>query len=143
MRSKRRAAAGLITVLLLVSSCGGTVTDKYKVSHEPGHIEEVAGSDLPRIVIEAEALKRIALETKPVVRSANLLVVPSAAVFVDPKGKWWVYTNPETGVFVRHEIKIQRQAGDLAYLLSGPAVGTKVATVGVPSLYGVEEEIGH
>lgn len=142
MLRKRRVAAGLITVLVL-SSCGGTVTDKYKVSHEPGHIEEVAGSDHPRIVIEAEALKRIALETKPVVKSANLLVVPSAAVFVDPKGKWWVYTNPETGVFVRHEIKILRQANDLAYLLSGPAAGTKVATVGVPSLYGVEEKIGH
>jgi hypothetical protein len=142
MRRTRRAAAGLITVLL-VSSCGGTVTDKYTVSHEPAHIEEVAGSDHPRIILEAEALKRIALETAPVAKSANLLVVPSAAVFVDPKGKWWVYTNPETGVFVRHEIKIERQAGDLAYLLSGPAAGTKVATVGVPSLYGVEEEIGH
>lgn len=142
MRRKRGAAAGLMTILL-VSSCGGTVTDKYTVSHEPAHIEEVAGSDHPRIVLEAEALKRIALETAPVTKSANLLVVPSAAVFVDPKGKWWVYTNPETGVFIRHEIKIERQAGDLAYLLSGPAAGTKVATVGVPSLYGVEEEIGH
>ncbi len=143
MRSKRRAAAGLMVTVLLVASCGGTVTDKYAVSHEPAHIEEVAGSDHPRIILEAEALKRIALETAPVTKSGNLLVVPSAAVFVDPKGKWWVYTNPETGVFIRHEIKIERQAGDLAYLLSGPAVGTKVATVGVPSLYGVEEEIGH
>lgn len=142
MRRTRRAAAGLITVLL-VSSCGGTVTDKYKAGHEPAHIEEVAGSAHPRIILEPEALKRIALETTAVKKSANLLVVPSAAVFVDPKGHWWVYTNPETGVFVRHEIKVERQAGDLAYLLSGPAAGTKVATVGVPSLYGVEEEIGH
>jgi hypothetical protein len=142
MRRRGRAAAGLLTVLL-VSSCGGTVTDKYTVSHEPAHIEEVAGSDHPRIILEPEALKRIALETAPVTKSANLLVVPSAAVFVDPKGTWWVYTNPEPGVFIRHEIKIQRQAGDLAYLLSGPAAGTKVATVGVPSLYGVDEEIGH
>jgi hypothetical protein len=144
-RNRHGAATPAIALaaVLLVSSCGGAVTDKYAVSHEPAHIEEVAGSPHPRIVLEESALKRIALQTAPVTRSANLLVVPSAAVFVDPKGHWWVYTNPEPGVFVRHEIKIQRQAGDLAYLLSGPAEGTKVATVGVPSLYGVEEEIGH
>ena len=142
MPGTRHVAATLATVLL-VSSCGGTVTDKYAVSHEPAHVEEVAGSTHPRIVLEETALKRIAVQTAPVETSANLLVVPSAAVFVDPKGHWWVYTNPEPRVFVRHEIKIQRQAGGLAYLLSGPAAGTKVATVGVPSLYGVEEEIGH
>ncbi|WP_328996204.1 hypothetical protein OG394_16275 [Kribbella sp. NBC_01245] len=141
MPRKREFGAALAAVLL-VSSCGGAVTDKYAVGHEPAHVEEVAGG-LPRIVLEEAAVKRLAIETVPVVKSANVLVVPSAAVFVDPKGHWWVYTNPEPGVFVRHEIKIQRQAGDLAYLLSGPAVGTKVATVGVPSLYGVEEEIGH
>lgn len=142
MPGKRFVGAALVAVLL-VSSCGGAVTDKYAVGHEPAHVETLAGSAHPRIVLEEEAIKRIAIETALVEQSANLLVVPSAAVFVDPKGLWWVYTNPEAGVFVRHEIKIERQAGDLAYLLSGPPVGTKVATVGVPSLYGVEEEIGH
>lgn len=140
---RTRHVVAVVAAVIFVSSCGGTVTDKYSVSHEPAHLEEVAGSNQPRVVLEEAALKRIALETAPVQKSANLLVVPSAAVFVDPKGHWWVYTNPQTGVFVRHEIKIQRQAGDLAYLLSGPAAGTLVATVGVPSLYGVEEEIGH
>lgn len=142
MMPRKREFGAALAAVLLVSSCGGAVTDKYAVGHEPAHVEEVAGG-LPRIVLEEAAVKRLAIETVPVVKSANVLVVPSAAVFVDPKGHWWVYTNPEPGVFVRHEIKIQRQAGDLAYLLSGPAVGTKVATVGVPSLYGVEEEIGH
>lgn len=143
MMPRKRVVATALAAVVLVSSCGGAVTDKYAVGHEPAHVEEVAGGGHPRIVLEEAAVKRLAIETVPVVKSANLLVVPSAAVFVDPKGHWWVYTNPEPRVFVRHEIKIQRQAADLAYLLSGPAVGTKVATVGVPSLYGVEEEIGH
>jgi hypothetical protein len=136
------AAVPLISALL-VSSCGGTVTDKYTIKHEPAHVETVAGSKYPRIVLEESAARRIAVETTPVVKTANTLVVPSAAVFVDPKGVWWVYTSPEPNVFVRHEIRIQRQAGGLAYLTSGPASGTKVATVGVPALSGVEDEVGH
>jgi hypothetical protein len=70
------------------------------------------------------------------------LVVPSAAVFVDPEGHWWVYTNPEPLVFVRHEIDLDQQAGGRAYLSKGPPAGTKVVTVGVPELSGIEEGIG-
>lgn len=137
-----RAAVPLIAALL-VSSCGGTVTDSYEIEHEPAHLKTVAGSKYPWIVLEESAARRIAVETTPVVQTANTLVVPAAAVFVDPKGVWWVYTSPELNVFVRHEIRIQRQAGGLVYLTSGPASGTRVATVGVPALSGVEEEIGH
>jgi len=144
MRRMRPAMAALpLIATLLLSACGGTVSDEYTIEHEPAHVETVAGSKHPRVILEEAAVRRIAIETTPVVKTANALVVPSAAVFVDPKGVWWVYTNPEPRVFVRHEIRIQRQAGGLAYLSSGPAAGTKVATVGVPELYGVEEEVGH
>lgn len=142
-RMRPGRAAALLIAALLVSSCGGTVTDAYKIEHEPAHLETVAGSKYPRIVLEESAARRIAVETTPVVQTANTLVVPAAAVFVDPKGVWWLYTSPEPNVFVRHEIRIQRQAGGLAYLTRGPASGTRVVTVGVPALSGVEEEIGH
>lgn len=142
-RTRPARTAALLIAAVLVSSCGGTVTDSYEIEHEPAHLETVAGSKYPRIVLEESAARRIAVQTTPVVKTANTLVIPSSAVFVDPKGVWWVYTSPEPNVFVRHEVRIQRQAGGLAYLTSGPASGTKVATVGVPALSGVEEEIGH
>jgi hypothetical protein len=143
LRIRPATAAAALIAMLLVSSCGGTVADKYKIEHEPAHVETVAGSKYPRVVLEDRAMQRLAIETTTVVKQANALVVPSAAVFVDPKGAWWVYTNPETLVFVRHEIRVQREAGGLAYLSSGPPAGTRVATVGVTELYGIEEEVGH
>ena len=33
--------------------------------------------------------------------------------------------------------------GGVAYLSSGPSAGTRVVTVGVPELYGIEEAVGH
>jgi hypothetical protein len=54
-----------------------------------------------------------------------------------------VYTSTEELVFMRHEVKIAREAGGLAYLTAGPPVGTKVVTVGVPELSGIEDGVGH
>ena len=87
-------------------------------------------------------MRRIDIDTTPVEKNATGLVVPSSAVFVDPNGVWWVYTNPEPLVFVRHEIGIEREEAGIAHLSSGPEAGTEVVTVGVPELYGVEED-GH
>jgi Cu/Ag efflux pump CusA len=128
---------------LLLSSCGGATSDEYTVEHEPATVEPIAGADHVRVTLEARAAQRLAIRTTPVRETANGLVVPSSAVFVDPKGAWWVYTNPEPRVFVREEVRLQREEGDLKYLSRGPPAGTKVATVGVPELYGIEEGVSH
>jgi Cu/Ag efflux pump CusA len=138
-----RVALPLLATLLL-SSCAGAVADAYTVEHEPAHVEPIPGSDhVQRITLEESAAKRLAIQTTPVRKAANRLVVPSSAVFVDPEGHWWVYTNPEPLVFVRHQVGLDRQAGGRAYLTSGPAVGTEVVTVGVPELAGIEDGVGH
>jgi hypothetical protein len=64
-------------------------------------------------------------------------------VFVDAEGGYWVYTNPEPLVFIRHSISIDREEDDRAFLTDGPPSGTKIVTVGVPELYGTEYEVGH
>jgi hypothetical protein len=53
-------------------------------------------------------------------------------------GDEWVYTNPETLVFVRAQVVVSRYDDGLAYLSDGPAPGTEVASVGVPELIGSE-----
>jgi Cu/Ag efflux pump CusA len=136
-----RPALALVTALLL-TSCAGAVADEYTIEHEPAHVESIAGSDIARITLEQRAAERLAVQTTEVEEAAQGLVVPSSAVFVDPEGHWWVYTNPEPLVFVRHEIDLDRQAGGRAYLSSGPPAGTRVVTVGVPELSGIEEGIG-
>jgi len=65
-------------------------------------------------------------------------VVPYSAVYYDAKGDAWVYVNTAPFAYMRERITVDRVSGDLALLSSGPAVGTRVATVGVSLLYGAE-----
>jgi hypothetical protein len=70
-------------------------------------------------------------------------VVPYGAVLYDVNGRTWVYTSPESLVFVRREIVVDHIAGDLAVLTEGPPAGTRVVTLGATELHGAEFEIGH
>lgn len=74
---------------------------------------------------------------------AERLAVPYGALVYGPHGDTWVYTNPQPLTFVREAVSVAFIHGDQAILDSGPAVGTRVATVGVAQLYGEEIGIGH
>ncbi len=68
-------------------------------------------------------------------------IVPYSSVLYDVRGNTWVYINPKPLVFVRHAIKVDFIEGNDAVLTDGPAVGTKVVSVGAPELYGAETGI--
>lgn len=70
-------------------------------------------------------------------------VVPYSAVLYDEHGKAWVYTSPETLVFVRRPVAIEHIIGDKAVLRDGPDVDTKVVSVGAAELFGAELGVGH
>jgi hypothetical protein len=74
---------------------------------------------------------------------AEKIIVPYSAVLYDAKGDAWVYTNPEPLVFVRHRVTIDKIDRGRAVLQDGPAVGTKVVTVGAAELFGAESGVGH
>ena len=132
-----------VALASLLSSCGGTVADTYTIEHQPAFAEPIAGTHRVRVTVEQEAVERLRIRTAPVENGKQGLVVPSAAIFVDPEGDWWVYTNPKPNVFVRQEISLKREGDGRAFLSEGPPAGTKVVTQGAPELYGVEDESGH
>jgi hypothetical protein len=70
-------------------------------------------------------------------------VIPYSAVLYDVSGDAWVYTNPEPLAFVRHRVTIDTIDRGVATLRDGPAVGTKVVTVGAAELLGAESGVGH
>jgi hypothetical protein len=143
---RRRQLATLLALPLVgwpLASCASTPSDAYVVENDPGHVEHVAGTDRVRVRLADGATERLRIETATVRRSGRHLVVPGEAVFVDPEGTWWVYTNPAPAVFERAEVDVVHQQDGRAVLSDGPAAGTPVVTVGVPELYGVEEEVGH
>ena len=69
-------------------------------------------------------------------------VIPYASILYDVDGSTWVYTNPQTLAYVRDTVKVDFIDGDKAILAEGPATGTKVVTVGVAELFGIEFGIG-
>jgi hypothetical protein len=129
---------GLAAVTL--GACGdGNGTAK---SEDPVVVEPIDGTDLGRLTLTASAAERLNIQTTTVESAGNGLVVPSAAVIIDPEGVYWVYTNPEPLVFIRHELQSVREEDRQAFFAAGPRTGTPVVTIGVPELYGAEFGIG-
>jgi len=69
-------------------------------------------------------------------------VIPYSAVIYDVNGDTWVYTNPETLVFIRARITIDYIDADKAILTDGPPVGTAIVTAGAAELFGTEFGVG-
>jgi hypothetical protein len=141
-----RNRLALLTLWLtagLLTSCAATPSDAYVIANDPGSVEHVDGSVSERVILTEAAVERLRVETTPVARAGKRLMVPDTAIFVDPEGDWWVYTSPEPGVYVRHEIAIKGERDGRVLLTAGPRAGTDVVTVGVAELYGIEAEVGH
>jgi hypothetical protein len=138
-RRRRRRSAFLapICALLLLSGCRDLTTEE-EAGYEPAAVEPIEGSDVARVILTDDAARRIRLDTAPVTSQGELTVVPESAIWVDVNGDEWVYTNPETLVFVRAQVVVDRYESGSAFLRDGPAPGTEVASIGVPQLIGSE-----
>ena len=118
------------------------------VKSVPAIVEPISGTQLNRVTLTTKAAERLDIKTIPVreewVVSSNRVrkVVPYASIIYDLNGKTWVYTSPETLVFVRNPISVDYIDGDLAVLSEGPPTGTLVVTVGVAELYGIDTGVG-
>lgn len=123
-----------------VTGCGGGGSEESGSS--PVSIYEVAGTDLSRVELTPDAAKRLDIQTAAVAENGSGKVVPYSAVLYSPDGDTWVYVSPKPLAFVREKVVIDAIEGDRAFLSSGPAAGTKVATVGVAELFGAESGLG-
>ena len=137
--------AGVVVVLALQLLPDGGASEGEATATPPAVLEPVEGTDLTRVRLSEAAAERLGIETAAV-RAATAetkKVVPYAALVYDGNGETWVYTRPESLVFVRAPVAVYRIEGELAYLTDGPPAGTEVATVGVAELYGTEFEVDH
>jgi hypothetical protein len=136
-RGRRRTLFAPLCALLLLSGCRDIATEE-EAGYEPAAVEPIEGSELARVILTEDAARRIRLDTTPVTSRGDQTVVPESAVWVDVSGDEWVYTNPETLVFIRAQVVVARYDGGSAFLSDGPAPGTEVASIGVPQLIGSE-----
>ena len=134
-------ATGAILLAALALGACGTAQGSTPVD-SPIEIEEIPGSEISRITLSESAAVRLDIQTATVESSGDQFVVPSASVIIDPEGVYWVYTNPDSNVFVRQRIEPVFEEGLKAFFETGPEVGMSVVIVGVPELYGAEVGIG-
>lgn len=144
-RNRWMIAIVIIVAALTLAACAAQMAES-PTSSQPARVERIAGTDFSRVILSAQAAKRLDIQTTPVrdaqVRGKLQKVVPYAAIFYDLNGKTWVYTNPESLTFVRASISVDYIDGDLVALSEGPPSGTEVVTVGAPELYGTEFGVG-
>ena len=146
--SRRNRWMAVVPMLACGVTLAGCKPDSVKATEsKPAHVEQIAGTELHKVTLTARAAERLDIKTarvgEMVLRGVKRTVVPYAAVPYDARGETWVYTNPETLVFVRHAIHVDYINGDRAVLSQGPPAGTAVVTVGAAELFGAEFEIGH
>jgi hypothetical protein len=147
-RQLRAACAGLvlITGVVALSACGEASSgyDYETASHHvPAKLEPIKGTDVQRVVFDAEAAKRVGLKTAPIRQDGQETVLPYDAVIYGADGKTYTYTAPEPLTYVRQEIDIDHVTGDSVMLSDGPPTGTEVVTVGAAEVYGTEFEVAH
>jgi hypothetical protein len=130
---------------LAVSGCGKASEFDNEAASDvgPSRIVPVKGSDLPRVVLTAQAARRIGIETERVRTAATRAlrhpaVIPYAAIVYDAEGHAFAYTIPRPLTFVRTPIHVVRSVGPVAVVTGGPRPGTRVVTIGAQELLGVE-----
>src|SRR5262249_53490519 len=150
MRHTKRWMLGLAIVIvasLQLAACGQLADPTSGDSSDaPVKVEHLAGTDLRRVTLTADAATRLNIATTPVrtdvVGGTLRKVVPYSAILYDLQGATWVYTATEPFVYMRAAVSVDFIIGDLAVLLDGPPDGTMVVMVGGPELYCAELGVG-
>ena len=146
-RQLRAACWGLVLIaagLVSLSACGEASSgyDYETASHHvPAKLEPIKGTDVQRVIFDAQAAKRVGLKTAPIRQNGQETIIPYDAVIYGADGKTYTYTAPEPLTYVRQEIDIDHYDGDSVVLSDGPPAGTEVVTVGVDEVYGTEFEV--
>ena len=147
-RQLRAACAGLVLIagVVSLSACGGASSGyDYETAshHDPAKLEQIKGTDLHRVAIDAEGVERAGIQTTPIRQNGQGTVMPYSAVVYDAEGHTYAYTSPEPRTYVRQKIVIDDVVGDSVMLFDGPPAGTEVVTVGAALVYGSEFEVAH
>lgn len=114
--------------------------------NEPALVMPIDGQNFNEITLTERAAERLDVQTSPVreeqVNGKQHLVIPYSALIYDLNGDTWVYINPAPLTYHRAAITVDYILGDLIVLVEGPAIGTEVAIIGVPELYGIDTGVG-
>jgi hypothetical protein len=137
-----RVVYGIAGLLASVALAGCQATASAE-----GELPEVATVEIPTeggpaiVTLAAAAEERLGIETTPVEKGPDGLVVPYAALVYATDGSSWVFVELDDTTYQRAEVQVRSKDGDDLVLESGPEAGTPVVTLGAAELVGVETGI--
>jgi hypothetical protein len=137
LRQTLLAAAIGVACVAGLAGCSTPPAEATRVNF-PATIEAIEGTDVERITVTDRGAERLGLETVTVETGPSGLQVPYSSLLYDASGQTWVYTNPETLVYIREAVTVDHIDGDLVHLTDGPEAGTSIVTVGAAELFGAE-----
>jgi hypothetical protein len=149
MRNLKRlnlpAVVGLSLQLAATTAMSGSDDNGKEAlkKSRPAQIAAIEGSKTKQLTLTEKAANRLDIQTRVMAEGSGKLTTPYASVVYDSDGGTWVYALTKPLTYVRQKIVIETIKGDLAYLKSGPPMGTSVVIVGVAELYGTEKGLGH
>jgi hypothetical protein len=123
------------------AGCSKTAAEEETTNGE-AKITAIKGSDVKAVTLTEDANRRLDVQTASATDDGDLTTIPYAAVFYDPTGATWAFTNTDGRRYLRVPITVDHIDGDVAFLTAGPEPGTAVVTVGGPEIYGAEIGVG-
>ena len=140
----RRVGAALVAAALALAPAACKQAEAVEVEHyQASKITPAEDGEHPTVTITKLAAEQVGLETAPVEKTEDGTSIPYESVLYDAaEGQPYVFINPEGLTFHREDVDIASIDGDTVQLSKGPAVGTKVVTVGLPQIHGAELEFG-
>ena len=144
--NKPTVAASLIVAAAVLTGCGAA---SAHAGPPPAIVKSVPGAAVKQVLLTGQAIQRLGITTQAVRmatvtldgRSGPHKVIPYSAVVYDNDGSTWTYVATTPRTFQRQRIAIGAIDGGTAILVSGPATGAAVVTVGAPELLGTEYDI--
>jgi hypothetical protein len=143
--------AGLLTGLVVCgtagcASGGAAPEEDGGANGKAATVEQVDGSEMPRVTLSDQAVERLGVVTDLVGTQASgaieQLTIPYRAVVYDAQGQAFTYVSPSPHVYTRVPLTVEDVQGDTAMLGDGPAAGTPVVTTGAAELWGAETGVG-
>lgn len=141
-RGRLRAVRLGAILATLVTSAGCSRQAADSPPAPPAVFDPAPGAVLPTVKLSESAFEAVRVRTDQVRTASGGMVIPTTAVIYSPDGAAWTYVPVGPRTYLRHAIVIARVTGTEALLISGPAVGTAVVTIGAPELLGAEYGVG-
>ena len=139
-----RGGAGVLLLLAALAAGAIGCTGSKPAPSPPPAARVVGGGSRARVVLSAEAERRLGITTALVRRADRgnaRAVIPFAALLYDARGRAFTFVAAPGRSFERRRVGVAAIDGDRVTLARGPRPGARVVTTGGAEILGAEQGV--